>query len=89
MRPSQSKPRQPRQFDTDAADIMAAELAADMLSFLTTMYENASTGEEKLDIIMRYASVMRELQRAINRVARAQQRRQRRSYPGNFERKSA
>lgn len=86
MRPSQSKQQRPRRkFDTEAADIMAAELAADMLNFLTTMYENASTDEEKLDIIMRYASVMRELQRAINRVARAQQRRRR--YPGNVETK--
>ncbi len=87
MRPSQSRPQKRREFDTEAADTLAAELASDMLLFLTTMYENASTDEEKLDIIMRYASVMRELQRAINRVARAQQRRRR--YPAEIETKSA
>lgn len=87
MRPSQIKPRQPRQFDTEAEDILAAELAQDMLSFLVTMYENASTDEERLDIIMRYASVMRELQRAISRVARRQQRRRR--YSEEIETKSA
>ncbi len=76
MRPS-SKPRRRREFDTEAADLLAAELAGDMLNFLATRYQNADSDEEKLDVILRYASAMHELQRAINRVARAQQRRRR------------
>lgn len=81
MRPSQSKQQRPRrEFDTEAADTLAAELAADRLNFLATLYQNASTDEERLDIILRYASAMRELQHAINRVARRQQRRRHYGY---------
>jgi len=58
----------------------AAVLAGDMLSFLVSMYENASTDSERLDIILRYSTVMRDLQRAINKAARARERKLR--YPG-------
>ncbi len=76
MRPN-STYRQPT-----ASDLLAADLASQMLSFLASMYENASSDSERLDIIMRYASVMRDLQRTINKAAY-----RRRGYPGKIETK--
>jgi phosphate uptake regulator len=85
MKPSTNRRQQPRrEFDTDSADIMAAELASDMLSYLTSLYNNADE-DQKLDIIVRYSSIMKELRHAVSRVARAQQRRRR--YPGAIETK--
>jgi hypothetical protein len=59
-----------------SSPIMAAELAQDMLSFLASMYENASTDSERLAIILRYGSVMQQLQRTIKKTV-CRQRRQR------------
>jgi hypothetical protein len=81
MKPSNYRQRQP----ADNADRMAADLAADMLSFLANMYEQASTESERLDIILRYGKVMHQLQRIFNKAAQ----KTRHSYPGNFERKNA
>jgi hypothetical protein len=68
----------------DGADLLASDLAADMLSFLANLYEQASTDSERLDIILRYGSVMQQLQHTINKAARRQQRR---AYPGKYEHK--
>lgn len=84
MRPSdrQQKPR--RKFDTDKADRMAADLAGDMLNWICTRYDTADD-DEKLGLIIQYGPVVFELQKVIARVRR----RQRRSYTGEIERKSA
>jgi len=85
VKPSQHRPQQqPRHsFNVASFDLMAADLAGDMLSFLVNMYEQASTDSERLDIILRYGSVMQQLQQTIGKAAR----RQRRSYPGHVETK--
>ncbi len=78
MKPANNRQRQPRRtYSTANADRMAAELAQDMIVFLATQYENASSDSERLDIILRFGSVMRDLQRAVNKVARQQQRQRR------------
>ena len=82
MKPSSFRQRQPSD-----SDILAADLAADMLSFLANQYEQASTDEERLDIILRYGSVMQQLQHTISKAARSRQRR--RAHPGDIERKGA
>ncbi len=92
MKPSNSRQQQPRrkrEFDTEAADRMACELALDMLNWITTRYENADE-DEKPGLIIQYGSVVIELQKVIAKVARAQQRRRRqRRYPGDIETKHA
>ncbi len=86
MKLSNNRQQQPRRtYSTANADMMAGELAQDMISFLATLYENASSDSERLDIILRFGSVMRDLKRAINKVARAQQRQRR--YGGAIETK--
>lgn len=82
MKPQQQPRRVP---DAASFDLMAADLARDMLSFLVNMYEQASTDSERLDIILRYGSVMQQLQHTISKAARAQQRRRR--YGGELETK--
>ncbi len=88
MKPSQHRPQQkPRRMPSaESVDRMAADLAADMLAFMSTRYENASE-DERLELIMRYAPTLHALQQTVSRAARAQQRQRRRSYPGHVETK--
>ena len=65
------------------ADFMASELAADMLSYIASLYNNADD-DQKLDIILRYSSVMHSLQRTINKTAHS---RRRQTHPGKLETK--
>jgi len=74
MKPS-SRPQQPRRgFDVEAADIMVGETASEMMAFIAAQYENASE-DERLELILRYAPVLRDLQTAIARASRARRRR--------------
>ncbi len=73
MKPSE------KQRTTTASDLLAADLASEMLSYIASRYANASTDEEKLDVILRYGPVMHTLQQTISRTAR-RQRRQRRTW---------
>ncbi len=84
------KPRQqkPRRFDADKADIIIGEIASEMLAFMSARFATASE-EERLELVVRYAPIMAELQQAIARAARAQQRRRQRRYPGDIEIKHA
>ncbi len=63
---------------------MASELCADMLSFMATRYENASD-DERIELIVRYAPAMLDLERTLARIARRQRRQ--RSFPDNVETK--
>lgn len=87
MRPSQSRPqRQPRRkFNADDADIMVGELASEMIAYISALYANAADDEAKIEIVIKYGPVLRDLQTAIARASRA--RRRRRNYPGNVETK--
>lgn len=90
MRPStnkQQKPRRRREFDTEAADRLACELALDMLDWITTRYSNADD-DEKPGLIIQYGPVVFELQKVIAKATCAWRRRQR-SYPGEIEQKGA
>ncbi len=84
------KPRQqkPRRFNADAADILVGEIAAQMLAFMSARFATASE-DERIELVVRYAPIMSELQKAIARAARAQQRRRQRRYPGDIETKHA
>jgi hypothetical protein len=75
MRPSNSRPQQQphRSFNTASADLMVGEIASEMLAFIAAQYENASE-DERLELILRYAPVMRDLQTAIARASRARRR---------------
>ena len=67
------------------ADVLAGELAHNMLLFIAARFANA-TDEEKLELTVRYGPVMLELQKTISKAARWQRRQ---NFPGNSEHKSA
>jgi hypothetical protein len=77
------KPSRFNQQTSDNADLLAADLAADMLSYIAAQYEHADDSE-RIELILRYGPVMYTLQRVISKAARQQQRR---SNPGRLETK--
>jgi hypothetical protein len=57
----------------------AGELCADMLSFIAARFEHASTDDERIELMLRYAPAMLELEKTIARTARRQRRQRRRN----------
>lgn len=88
MKTSNRKQQTPRRkYSPERADRLASELCSDMLSFMINRYELADD-DERIELIVRYAPAILDLERTLARIARRQRRRQR-SYPGDIETKHA
>ncbi len=66
------------------SELLAAELAHEMLAFVAERYRSASEAE-RLELTLEYGPVLRVLQRTVHKAARRQCRR----YPGTYEQKGA